>query len=351
MKHPLSLFILAFSLVGSFSAVARDKHDKNYFCATDCQLEFKQFRDYALQGSPMANLMLAIMYYKGKGTEVNIEAGNARLRRAANAKEPAAQYQLGYLLMHGLYMQKNLEDALRWFIRAEHGGQNGAKQKIIEVKRLLNRELNEDDFESEIVDETFFAQSTKADLIQESQLADLQLCQVATNRKAAEVVLLFHDKGIVDVDEMHQYAVEWDMASWGKGADLRKAESAGVTMDWSCVKNAFIVRLSGMIDKNVALRDDEQFKAKYAGLALLDESLKRVARVRGELDKREAVARAKRENQRTDVDTRRIEVINVSAGFSYEQLLNVAKNQTCNTKCDPPWHYIVAPLVVLASEP
>jgi hypothetical protein len=178
----------------------------------------------------------------------------------------------------------------------------------------------------------------------------LQLCQVATNRKAAEVVLLFHEKGIDDIDEMHEYAAQWDMANWGKGADLRKAESAGVIMDWSCVKNAFTLRLSGMIDKNVALADDEQYKTKYAGLELLDESLVRVARVRSELDKREAVARIARAKKRGDVDTRRIEVINVSAGFSYEQLLNVAKNQTCNTKCDPPWHYIVAPLVVLAGD-
>jgi hypothetical protein len=42
-----------------------------------------------------------------------------------------------------------------------------------------------------------------------------------------------------------------------------------------------------------------------------------------------------------------IEVITISAGYSYEQLLYVARNQTCNHNCDPPWYYVVAPLIVL----
>lgn len=351
MKHPLMLWLAGLTLAAaSLPATAVDKHDKNYFCETNCQMEFKFFREYARQGSPLANLMLAIMYYKGKGTEINIKAGNSRLLRSANANEPAAQYQLGYLLMHGLYLKKDLPRALMWFTRAANNKQYGAREKIIEVKKLLNRELDEDDLEPMIVDAEQFADSTQEQLDEESQLADLQLCQVATNRKAAEVIALFHDKGITDADEMREYAIDWDMANWGKSEDLGFAESAGVTMEWECVKNAFMPRLSGMIEKSATMNDDAQFKQKYADIKLLSDPLSRVYRVRTEVDRRDAIARAKRASKAQKDNGRHVEVITISAGFSYAQLLNVAKNQTCNAKCDPPWQHVVAPLIVLSSD-
>lgn len=81
------------------------------FCATDCKYEFNMFRTYARQGSSLAKLNLGIMYIQGKGTERNIESGIRYISNAAQDKEPAAAYQLGYMYLFGMYVKQDIERA------------------------------------------------------------------------------------------------------------------------------------------------------------------------------------------------------------------------------------------------
>jgi TPR repeat protein len=136
MEKTAILIVAALSMAAaSFTTVAKTHKNSNYFCETDCKMEFKFFRQYAKEGSSLANLMLAIMYYQGKGTDVDSDVGTRYLLKAARAGEPGAQYQLGYFLMHGVYMQRDLERALVWLKRAEKNNKKGATEQITRINQ------------------------------------------------------------------------------------------------------------------------------------------------------------------------------------------------------------------------
>jgi hypothetical protein len=109
-------------------------------CSIDCKSEFQFFKRYAKQGSSLADLSLAVMYFRGQGTEVNIPVGKRYLERAAKAGEPGAEYQLGYLLMHGIYMPQDIERSLNWFKRAVKYKVPGAKKKVATIERILSKD-------------------------------------------------------------------------------------------------------------------------------------------------------------------------------------------------------------------
>jgi len=110
-------------------------------CESDCTNEFNFFRKYAEQGSSLAEFSLAIMYFRGQGTNVNVVTAKRYLYKAAKAGEPGAQYQLGYFLMHGLYLDKDLERARKWFKRAARKKVLDSSEKIAEIDTLLDAKM------------------------------------------------------------------------------------------------------------------------------------------------------------------------------------------------------------------
>ena len=107
------------------------------WCERDCSNEYHFFKRFAGQGSSIANLSLAIMNYRGHGREIDIEAGNRFLFKAAKANEPLAMYQFGYFLLYGLYVEQDIERSLGWFKKASQHNILNAKQMASLVERYL----------------------------------------------------------------------------------------------------------------------------------------------------------------------------------------------------------------------
>ena len=139
MKNIALLLVFLFISILTTQPLQASSNAKiEQLCAIDCKSEFMFFRRYAEQGSSLAELSLAIMYLRGQGTEVNIPVGKRFLMRAAKAGEPGAQYQLGYLLMYGIYMPQDIEKSLGWFKRAVKSKVPGAQQKVNSIENMLD---------------------------------------------------------------------------------------------------------------------------------------------------------------------------------------------------------------------
>jgi TPR repeat protein len=102
-------------------------------------MELQFFKRYAREGSSIAYLALAIMNYRGQGKPVNISLANRQLRRSAQQGEPAAQYQLGYFLMHGVYMKKNEAKAINWFKKAARYDTLDSHKMVSYLTKKLNQ--------------------------------------------------------------------------------------------------------------------------------------------------------------------------------------------------------------------
>lgn len=131
--------VLVLSTVSIFSMSAR-AIELTDMCESDCKNELLFFRKYSKKGSSLADLSLAIMYYRGIGTERNLKTATRFLYKSARAGEPGAQYQLGYFLMHGLYLEQDLPSAKAWFKRAAKRHTLDSKQKILEINNLIKNE-------------------------------------------------------------------------------------------------------------------------------------------------------------------------------------------------------------------
>ncbi len=130
----IGMIILSSLSVKGFAGVDGNTH----YCERDCSMEYGFFRKYAREGSSLASLSMAIMNYQGHGREVNIPLANRQLLIAARAEEPAAMYQLGYNLLHGLYMKQNLEKSLVWFKRADNFNVLNSKRLVVLITNILN---------------------------------------------------------------------------------------------------------------------------------------------------------------------------------------------------------------------
>jgi len=113
MKFILPLIAVIF--IFTCTSVTASQQTNTDLCNNDCKMEYQFFNRYAREGSSIAYLSMAIMNYRGHGRDININLANKLLTRAARNGEPAAQYQLGYFLMHGMYMPQDKQKALCWF--------------------------------------------------------------------------------------------------------------------------------------------------------------------------------------------------------------------------------------------
>lgn len=125
----------------SFYSTKTPAAELNEMCRSDCKYEVKILKQYAKEGSSLAEFSLAIMYYRGVGVKRNIKVANRLLAKSAKAGEPGAQYQLGYFLMYGMYMDKDLERAKMWFKRASLKSTLDSTAKINEINEILGENI------------------------------------------------------------------------------------------------------------------------------------------------------------------------------------------------------------------
>ena len=111
-------------------------------CKSDCKMEFNFFRKYSKQGATLADLALSVMYHKGQGTKVNHKMGNRYLKRAAKSGEPGAQYQLGYFLQHGIFMERDLKRAEYWMTKASAWNLRDARARLAVIREQREHETS-----------------------------------------------------------------------------------------------------------------------------------------------------------------------------------------------------------------
>ena len=133
MKILLSLILLSITNFAFSNEAKLEESRLLTMCKLDCKSEYTLLRKYAEQGSSLAEFAIAIMLYEGAGIERNIEKANRYLARAARSGEPGAQYQLGYFFEHGLYKDKNLKAARKWYYLASRKHTLVSKRKLKEL--------------------------------------------------------------------------------------------------------------------------------------------------------------------------------------------------------------------------
>lgn len=135
--------LLIFAIFVSLFAPMSYATNQSELCLRDCKMEYQFFKRYAREGSSIAYLALAIMNYRGSAKDINIPTANRQLMRSAQAGEPAAQYQLGYFLLHGIYMPKDEKRALNWFKKsARYNVLDSHKQVAALTTKLAQYDLD-----------------------------------------------------------------------------------------------------------------------------------------------------------------------------------------------------------------
>ena len=81
-----------------------------------------QWRPLAEKGDARAENNLGYMYYKGEGVERNAEEAIKWFRRAAEQRYAKAQNNLGYMYYKGEGVERNVEKTIKWFRRAAEQG-------------------------------------------------------------------------------------------------------------------------------------------------------------------------------------------------------------------------------------
>lgn len=139
--YSLILILILFNPSRCFA----DIDNKTDLCKRDCKMEYNLFRTYAKQGSSIANFSMAMMNYKGHGRDVNIPLANRQLLQAARAEEPIAMFQVGYFLMYGIYMEQDIEQALKWMIKANRVKVLDANERVKFLKYIITVESKKED--------------------------------------------------------------------------------------------------------------------------------------------------------------------------------------------------------------
>lgn len=96
---------------------------------------------FASQGDPVAQRVIGEMYYTGKGVRQDAGAGFDWIRRAADAGEKIAQYNLGYIAEKGGIAALPKEAAANWYTKSAMQGYVPAQVKLGDLYAEKNRPL------------------------------------------------------------------------------------------------------------------------------------------------------------------------------------------------------------------
>ncbi|MBC7752041.1 MAG: sel1 repeat family protein [Candidatus Saccharibacteria bacterium] len=91
---------------------------------------FAWYSQSAAKGDVSAQLKLAEMYSKGKGTHQDLNAAVAQYRTLADQGNSVAQYQLGMLSLSGQGVIQNFESGLQWLEKSANKGNAEAAYKL-----------------------------------------------------------------------------------------------------------------------------------------------------------------------------------------------------------------------------
>ena len=101
---------------------------------------YEWYKKAADQNYAPALNQIGYLYYNGYGVDADMEQALYYQKLAAMQGYAAAQVNLGYLYENGIGVEKNLKTALAYYQLAAAQEQEGAKEAVQRVSRLLNEE-------------------------------------------------------------------------------------------------------------------------------------------------------------------------------------------------------------------
>lgn len=114
MKKTILPFFLSIFVLMTTSAPAHSQDDSDVYL--QYLIEEAELDDTASQ------YQLGIIYYAGRGVDVNYDEARWWFQSAAEQGHQKAQYALGYMYFEGEGVSKNSAEAVRWFkLSAEKG--------------------------------------------------------------------------------------------------------------------------------------------------------------------------------------------------------------------------------------
>ena len=159
------VLMLGLCVIGSAGAQVSPPEKSNYeigvqaFKDGDYRAAFDAWSLGAYEENPEAQYNLGVLYLEGRGVERDLEQARNWFLKAANKNQIEAQYNLGHMALSGLGMEKDTNEALRWWQKASTGGYPqaqfnygralylgiGGKQDITEGLRLIRLAASQQD--------------------------------------------------------------------------------------------------------------------------------------------------------------------------------------------------------------
>ena len=134
------LCMLLAALLTAFAvyAVSEDENDEQGWLVLakeanrneDYETALRYYEVAAQEGNTTAQIMAAIFYYYGVGTEQSFEKAAEYYRLSADQNDPDALECLGYLYMNGLGVEQSTETALDLYRRAAALGSEEAQLQL-----------------------------------------------------------------------------------------------------------------------------------------------------------------------------------------------------------------------------
>jgi hypothetical protein len=151
---PLKPILLAglLAVAGTTPAAADLASGLAAYDAGDYLAVYRELRSLAELGDPVAQHVLARMYFAGQGVPADTRQGIAWERKAAELGEPSAQLDLGMRYQYEIGVTQNIAEAEKWYRMAAEQDlpvaqyrlaflllyEEGAKPDLVDVHMWLN---------------------------------------------------------------------------------------------------------------------------------------------------------------------------------------------------------------------
>ncbi|MBL4630912.1 MAG: sel1 repeat family protein [Paraglaciecola sp.] len=107
---------------------------------SSCEILFKKMQKFAKNGSPHAQVVLALFYRGGYGTEIDNEQSLKYMKRAAKNRLSFAQYDLGILYKLGHTVKKDDVKSESWLMRSANLGYKPAIKLLTSENKISKKE-------------------------------------------------------------------------------------------------------------------------------------------------------------------------------------------------------------------
>ena len=115
-------------------------YENGFGCDQDYDKAFDWYQKAANQDYAPALNQMGYLYYNGYGVDTDIDQAIYYQKLAAMQGYAAAQINLGYLFENGIGVEQNYSTALAYYRMAAEQNNEGAKEAVVRVLKLMDEE-------------------------------------------------------------------------------------------------------------------------------------------------------------------------------------------------------------------